>query len=289
MESKLCFSKNNVLTQNVDFNFLNSTITIKDKKDYQLNITYIDNYPSKIIFKIVNSQVTIIENYENLENKINFEIDIDKNSDVLRLSLFLEKQNDLEVIRIVNNKGNYKSLQFDLANFNIKNFEEINLNDIQAKSEVFSGIYASYKNRKDYQTKINHLAKESYSKCKIFGVCDDFASIKIFTDSYIKNGASLANAMQEGRIINLKDSASGIVLPNLHIDENDVMASHSCSVGSVNLDHLYYLQSRGFSESQARNLLVKSYFTPILQIIEDEILKERLAIALDKRIDENGC
>ena len=51
----------------------------------------------------------------------------------------------------------------------------------------------------------------------------------------------------------------------LHIDENDVEAAHSCSVGSVNLDHLYYLQTRGFSYEQAKSLLIKSYF-PYLSI-----------------------
>ena len=48
MESKLCFSKNNVLTQNVDFNSLNSTITIKDKKDTKKLVAK----DGKIIFKI---------------------------------------------------------------------------------------------------------------------------------------------------------------------------------------------------------------------------------------------
>ena len=80
----------------------------------------------------------------------------------------------------------------------------------------------------------------------------------------------------EGRIINLSDSCSGIVLPNLHIDENDVEASHSCSVGSVNQDHIYYLESRGLSNLQARNILIKGYFNPLLENINNDVIKNEI-------------
>ena len=47
---------------------------------------------------------------------------------------------------------------------------------------------------------------------------------------------------------------------------------------------LYYLQTRGFSQEEGKNLLIKSYFTPIFKFIEDESLKEKLQLAIQKRI-----
>ena len=101
---------------------------------------------------------------------------------------------------------------------------------------------------------------------------------------YIKNGAIGSVTNQEGRIINLSDTCSGIVLPNLHIDENDVEASHSCSVGSVNADHMYYLQTRGLTSLQARNILIRGYFNPLLENINNEEIKEELIKVLEQRI-----
>ena len=110
------------------------------------------------------------------------------------------------------------------------------------------------------------------------------AHVSIFTDAYIKNGAIGSVTNQEGRIINLSDTCSGIVLPNLHIDENDVEASHSCSVGSVNQDHIYYLTSRGLTTLQARNILIKGYFNPILENISNEEIKNHIIDVLEQRI-----
>ena len=110
------------------------------------------------------------------------------------------------------------------------------------------------------------------------------AHVSIFTDAYIKNGAIGSVTNQEGRIINLSDTCSGIVLPNLHIDENDVEASHSCSVGSVNVDHMYYLQTRGLTSLQARNILIRGYFNPLLENINNEEIKEELIKVLEQRI-----
>lgn len=285
MESKIVFYEDGILNECPFFNVSNSTIHIKNQKDYTLNILYIKNIPSKINIKIENSNVVLIETFNSYQEDISFEIIIDENSVLNRIALFVEKQKDLNVYRNILNSGYYKSLQFDLADFNITNQEEVTLLKQDAVSEVITGIYACNENTKKYKTNLNHQIGLNNSNCKIFAVCDDKAYVKICTDAYIKNGAKGSSTQQEGRIINLSANASGIVLPDLHIDENDVIASHSCSVGSVNKDHLYYLQTRGFSAIEARNLLIKSYFTPILNNISDAKLKNSLLKALSKRID----
>ena len=122
------------------------------------------------------------------------------------------------------------------------------------------------------------------SKAQLFAINNDNAHVSIYTDAYIKNKAVGSKTNQEGRIINLSDKCSGIVLPNLHIDENDVEASHSCSVGSVNQDHLYYLETRGLTPLQARNILIRGYFNPILENIENEKIKEEIIEILQQRI-----
>lgn len=288
MENNIVFSENGILYDCKEYHQITSTIHIKNQKNYVLNLTYIQQIPNlKMI--IENSNVTLLETFTLLQPELDISISIDENSKLQRIALFVEKQKDCKIIRNIQNKGDYQSVQFDLADFQVENEENIFILNQNSKVEVIAGIYASQNNHKFYQTKLNHQVGNNLSSCRIFAICDDYAQVKIHTDAYIKNGAKSAKTTQEGRIINLSSTASGIVLPDLHIDENDVLASHSCSVGSVNQDHLYYLQSRGFTAIEARNLLIKSYFTPILKQIHDEKLKENLTKALDKRMDINGC
>ena len=175
-------------------------------------------------------------------------------------------------------------MQIDLSTCNIDNSENINLLKEEAYSNVIAGIYAINKSIKKYQTNLNHYVANCESKAQLFAINNDNAHVNIYTDAYIKNKAVGSKTNQEGRIINLSDKCSGIVLPNLHIDENDVEASHSCSVGSVNEDHLYYLQTRGLSPLQARNILIIGYFNPILENIENEKIKEEIIEILQQRI-----
>ncbi|MDR4211010.1 SufD family Fe-S cluster assembly protein, partial [Bacillus thuringiensis] len=61
----------------------------------------------------------------------------------------------------------------------------------------------------------------------------------------IEHGASKSNAQQSSRVLMLDEKARGDANPILVIDEEDVMAGHAASVGSVDPYKLHYLMSRG--------------------------------------------
>ena len=161
---------------------------------------------------------------------------------------------------------------------------EITENEQKINTELTEAQLELDKAKKQYQTNLNHYEANCNSKAQIFAINNDFAHVSIYTDAYIKNGAIRSITNQEGRIINLSQTCSGIVLPNLHIDENDVEASHSCSVGSLNQDHMYYLQTRGLSENQARSILIKGYFNPIIKNIDNQEIVEEILKVLEQRI-----
>ena len=282
MENKLVFNGKDNSFENFDND--TNTLTINGIKGDIYHIVF-DNYvPNDFVIDIKNSDITIIEEYKGIIKNAKFNINIDENSKLIRFSILVFNKSRFVVRTNINNKGYYQSMQMDLTNNSIDSVENINLEKEKAYALVIDGIYAIDKAQKTYQTNINHYAPFSTSKAQIFAVNNDFAKVSIYTDAYIKNKAIGTKTQQEGRIINLSDNCTGIVLPNLHIDENDVEASHSCSVGSVNKDHLYYLQTRGLTSLQARNILIKGYFNPLLENVKDEKIKEKLNKILDKRI-----
>lgn len=282
MENNLTFV--NEKTKYDNFDNKTNTLTIKDVNEKTYYLTF-DNYiPKDFKIDIINSNVVIIENYKGEIKPCNFTINIDNLSKLNRLSILVETNSSLKISRDINNNGYYQSMQIDLTNCSVNSTENINLNTQEAYAYVIDGIYAVLKANKKYQTNLNHYQANCVSKAQIFAINNDSAHVSIFTDAYIKNGAIGSKSTQEGRIINLSDKCNGIVLPNLHIDENDVEASHSCSVGSLNQDHMYYLESRGLTSLQARNILIKGYFNPIIENITNETIKNEIIKVLEQRI-----
>ena len=53
-------------------------------------------------------------------------------------------------------------------------------------------------------------------------------------------------------------------MPNLDIEENDVRCSHASTVGPVDEDQLYYLESRGVSPERAERLIVLGFFDDVI-------------------------
>lgn len=282
MLSNLIIKDKNIIHDLYDVN--TNTLTLKDIKEKTMHITF-DNYiPENINIVVINSNVTLIENYIGKVAACNFTIEVDENSRLNRFSILVDNNANLKVNRTINNKGYYESMQIDLNDYNTDSIENVNLLNSEAIGSIIDGIYAINKANKKYQTNLNHYEANCNSKAQIFAINNDFAHVSIYTDAYIKNGATRSITNQEGRIINLSQTCSGIVLPNLHIDENDVEASHSCSVGSLNQDHMYYLQTRGLSESQARSILIKGYFNPIIKNIENQEIVEEILKVLEQRI-----
>ena len=71
------------------------------------------------------------------------------------------------------------------------------------------------------------------------------------------------------------------MLPVLNIDECDVEASHSLSSGTIDEEVLFYMNSRGLSQTNALSLLLHSYLMPddeFYKIFENgEMIKEKAA------------
>ncbi|HIV56740.1 MAG TPA: SufD family Fe-S cluster assembly protein, partial [Candidatus Stackebrandtia faecavium] len=85
----------------------------------------------------------------------------------------------------------------------------------------------------------------------------------------------------------LTDGARADSVPNLEIETGEIeSAGHASATGRFDDEQLFYLQSRGIPEDQARRLVVRGFFAEILAHIPVESLRERLHEAIEKRLDE---
>jgi Fe-S cluster assembly protein SufD len=80
----------------------------------------------------------------------------------------------------------------------------------------------------------------------------------------VRHGAVRSDAMQTNHNLVLDPRAHADSVPNLDIEENDVRCSHASTVGPVDEEQLYYLESRGVPPERAERLIVMGFYEDII-------------------------
>ena len=80
----------------------------------------------------------------------------------------------------------------------------------------------------------------------------------------VHRGAVRSDARQTNHNLVLDEGAHADSVPNLDILENDVKCSHASTVGPVDEDQRYYLESRGVTPEVAEGLIVRGFFDDII-------------------------
>lgn len=92
---------------------------------------------------------------------------------------------------------------------------------------------------------------------------------KFIVDGIIDKDSEKVNFKQDNKIINLKNGKSNI-LPNLIVDNNDIEASHSAYIGTFDEDKKFYMMSRGLTEKECDDLLIKAFLLGNMELSEKE-------------------
>jgi len=66
------------------------------------------------------------------------------------------------------------------------------------------------------------------------------------------------------------------VKPQLEIFADDVKCAHGAAIGQLDAEQLFYLKSRGLSDSRARNLLTYAFAAEVIDRIPVPSLVEQL-------------
>ena len=142
-----------------------------------------------------------------------------------------------------------------------------------SKAEL-SGLYAAADAGKlDLNYRIGLRGKESEGEIVVKGALAGQArKVLKSTVDFIK-GAAGAKGREEETVLVLSDAVVNLSAPLLLCGEDNVEGEHATSTGKPDEGKLYYLMSRGFSEEEAKKLIVEASFTPILNKLEPESLR----------------
>jgi Fe-S cluster assembly protein SufD len=101
----------------------------------------------------------------------------------------------------------------------------------------------------------------------------------------IRKEAEGIETYEENRNLVLTDGCQADSVPNLEIETGEIEgAGHASATGRFDDEALFYLQSRGIPEDEARRLVVRGFFADVIGQIGVPEVQERLTAAIESEL-----
>ncbi len=254
-----------------------------------LQIIYLIDQEGKYSIDLtIKGSLELIETYDLKTNATLVKnIEVSKNANVLR---YADNQSDALIqTKVIENvkverDGNVKCAYVELAANSIE--MEINYALIGENASATIRLAALARNveKKHITLSLVHEAPYTTGIMDNYGVVKNQAGLVIDGIGTIKKANHQSSSHQTNKIIVFDKDCKAKANPYLYIDEYDVKASHGASVGKIDEEHLYYLQSRGLSKEDAMHLVTYGYFIPVLEFIDNDELKELFNDTLKEKV-----
>ncbi len=137
----------------------------------------------------------------------------------------------------------------------------------------------------DHHTLVHHAQPNCESHQDYKGIFGE-KSTGVFNGKIIVDKiAQKTNAFQQNNNILISDKATINTKPQLEIFADDVKCSHGCTVGQLDKEALFYLQSRGIPQKEAAALLMYAFANNVLESVRIPELKTRITKLIAQKLD----
>lgn len=161
---------------------------------------------------------------------------------------------------------------------------ETDLEGRHSEANIKNIYFGDQNSRSDLSFTMNHFGKKSNSSILSKGALDTNA-LKVFRGNlFFNTGASQSVGKEEEFVMLLGDTIKSDSIPALMCSEDDVIGEHAASVGQVDQNKLFYLMSRGFSEKEAKKLVIKASYEEILSNVPYASFREIVSEEVDRRV-----
>lgn len=186
----------------------------------------------------------------------------------------------------VEQNGNVDWIFGALGSHLTKNFSDLNLVGEGSTGKMSGFYFTNGMQHLDHDTQQNHLAPHTTSDLLFKGALVG-ASHSVWQGMiYVAPNASKTDGYQANRNLVLDRKARADSIPGLEILTDDVRCTHGSTVGKIDADQVFYLESRGLPRSDAERLIVEGFFDPIMQRIPFEGVRKRFQNAIIEKMKD---
>tara|TARA_B110000046_G_scaffold167582_1_gene185360 strand:- start:1371 stop:2138 length:768 start_codon:yes stop_codon:yes gene_type:complete len=239
---------------------LENTYTLSNNENADIEVS--DGEVLTII-EVIDSDIKIIRNLIVGENATLNYIKIGKSTET----------SDIKYINKIGDNATLNMFLFDFDSSN--NAIDTKLESDNSTLNIKGLIDLKNSSRVEYIVTTNHKTK-SLSDISFKNLLDGTSQAKLDMFSIVENSAAFSKAFQNSKTILLSDDSSIQVTPHLEISIDELEASHGATCGDLDKDGLYYLESRGIKEYDAKILLLNAIRNEVYSNLKDEKLIEYL-------------
>ncbi len=270
---------------NVSFSCTPSIVKLTVEKDVNIRnffeIIYeggednLSVHPALYIELKDNSSITIIERFNHLSSLIMplQLIELKKSASMDSLKIFSDNQKSYNLsanCTFLSDKSNYNSFSLIKGGIFTRSETHAYLKGENCNLNL-NGVYLSSKNQHhDLTTAIYHDVPNCTSKQIVRGVLGGKSTGVFQGKVRVAPDAQKTDGQQMSRAILLSENAIANAKPELEIYADDVVCAHGATVGEIDDEQLFYLKSRGFSETKAKQILITAFLKDIINVSVEE-------------------
>ena len=250
-------------------------------------------HPRTLILVGANAQCTIVESYSGagryFTNAVT-EIVAGENAVVDHYKVQRESLEAFHVATLAAQLGRSASFvthNISLGGALVRN--DVNVVLSEGTEATVNGLYiVNGAQHIDNHTVIDHARPHGVSHELYKGILDGHAHAVFNGRIIVRQDAQKTDSKQTNKNLVLSDDAVIDTKPELQIHADDVRCTHGATIGQLDAESLFYLQSRGIGKQQARSLLTYAFAQDIIDRIQVPSLREQLEKFLFEKFHESA-
>ena len=139
----------------------------------------------------------------------------------------------------------------------------------------------------DHNTLVHHIEPNCESHQDYKGIFSDRSTGVFNGKVVVEKEAQKTNAFQANNNILISDKATINTKPQLEIFADDVKCSHGCTIGQLDENALFYMQSRGIPVKEAKALLMYAFANNVLESVRIPEIKQRVKTIIANKLGVN--
>ena len=152
----------------------------------------------------------------------------------------------------------------------------VNLLGDQSSFTCEVGYLARRKQSYDYNYVATHRGKQTNGVMHFHGVLLDSARKLLRGTIDFRAGASGADGEENEDALLLSEHAVNRTIPIILCQEENISGHHGATIGQLSDDMLFYMQSRGFSEEEAKKLMIRAKIMRVANLLPEGDLKSHV-------------
>ncbi|MBU3692958.1 MAG: Fe-S cluster assembly protein SufD [Candidatus Nanopelagicaceae bacterium] len=192
---------------------------------------------------------------------------------------------------IVGRDATFNSITVTIGGSLVRLLPTVEYSDQGGSAELLGLYFATDGQHLEHRVHVDHGIPNAKSRVTYKGVlAGDQARTVWIGDVFIRGNAEGTDTYELNKNLLLTDGARADSVPNLEIETGEIVgAGHASTTGRFDDEQLFYLMSRGIPMADARRLVIRGFFTEIINKIGNEVIEERLMSRIDAQLEKVGA